>query len=465
MHELKFLKRPAEIASDTLRHLLDVHEPKCLRTYTPTQVVIRRGHGSLLETVDGKVLFDFTSGVLVANLGHNPSFWLQRYGELMGWPTSFPTTDEYISAVPMTTYNAATPLEAVASQRLLDFVERSPGSGRLTNVLWAASGSEAVQKALWACLAWDRTRPMIVATRHGFHGKKGLAGAVSGSEHDAERDPRVQFVSFPMKESQDLDRESQAFDPSPYIAELESLVHRFGRRIGTFVTEPYLGGGGSFHPPLGYLKAIQEFCHRHEILFVLDEVQSNFGRTGTMFAFEKYELEPDLVVLGKGLGNGVPTAAVVGRADVFASLGYGEGSDTWSGNPLTCAAVVATLEEFERRDVLASMQESSAGIRAGLVELKQHPFVAHVRGESGGMVWGIEMRDFASRSAAGWAEQFVLAAYLGDGDRGVHLLGPLAKKVIRISPPLTIAPAEARQAIAILHQAAARLTALAREAA
>ena len=85
-------------------------------------------------------------------------------------------------------------------------------------------------------------------------------------------------------------------------------------------------------------------------------MQSNFGRTGAMFAFETYGLEPDIVVLGKGLGNGVPVAAAVGRADVFGALDYGEGSDTWSANPLCCAAVLATLDEFASRDVLGEMQ-------------------------------------------------------------------------------------------------------------
>src|SRR5205814_2043772 len=82
-----------------------------------------------------------------------------------------------------------------------------------------------------------------------------------------------------------------------------------------------------------YMQLLQNFCREHDILFILDEVQANFGRTGRMFAFEKYGVEPDFLVLGKGLGNGVPVSAVVGRGDVMASLKYGEASDTWSANP------------------------------------------------------------------------------------------------------------------------------------
>jgi 4-aminobutyrate aminotransferase-like enzyme len=249
------------------------------------------------------------------------------------------------------------------------------------------------------------------------------------------------------------------FDPAPYQKELDALLHQFGRKIGTLITEPYLGGGGSYHPPREYLQLLDRFCKANDIVFILDEVQANFGRTGKLFAFETYGIEPDIVVLGKGLGNGVPVAAAVGRADLFGALDYGEGSDTWSANPLCCAAVLATLDEFEARDVLAAMKEPSAIIEKGLVALKELPFIANVRGEKGGMVWGVEAKDHGGRTAADWANALVLEAYLGDGGNGdgVHLLGPLSKKVVRVAPPLTITADEATASMAILAKAARRL--------
>src|SRR5262249_43038449 len=186
-------------------------------------------------------------------------------------------------------------------------------------------------------------RDMILATRHGFHGKKGLASAVTGCETDHERDPRVRFISFPMAECADVCMRDLTFESGSYRHELEALRDQFGRRLGVLITEPYLGGGGSYHPPKDYLQLLQSFCRDNDIVFILDEVQSNFGRTGELFAYETYGLEPDIVVLGKGLGNGVPVAAAAGPAGLFASLDYGEGSDTWSANPLSCAAVLATL--------------------------------------------------------------------------------------------------------------------------
>jgi 4-aminobutyrate aminotransferase-like enzyme len=332
----------------------------------------------------------------------------------------------------------------------------------MEQALWAASGSEAVQKALWAALARDRTRSMILATRFGFHGKKGLAGATTGSETDAERDPRVRFFSFPMGECADVSLRGRPLDISSYRKELDALHHQFGRHLNAVITEPYLGGGGSYHPQKEYLRMVQDFCRQQDIVFILDEVQANFGRTGDLFAFETYGLEPDVVILGKGLGNGVPVSAAVGRADLFDALNYGEGSDTWSANPLCCAGVLATLDEFAARDVLTPMRRSSAIIEEGLVRLKELPFVAHVRGEYRGMVWGVEMRDHDGLPAAQWANDFVLACYRGDdGGDAIHLLGPLAKKVIRIAPPLVITETEARTAMALMFRCAERLAGVA----
>jgi len=461
-HHVQHLGEPG---ANALRERLAAVEPRSLRTFTPTQTVIARSAGVYHWTPEGRRLFDFTSGVLVSNLGHNPTMWMHRFCLYMGWPTAgfpaipSPSATGFTTAVPMTAYNAVTPVEVDASARLLKSLQHSPGGARMERVMWAASGSEAIQKALWAAMARDKTRPMILATRLGFHGKKGLANAVTGSETDAERDPRVRFISFPMAECRDVSMREAAFDPVPYQRELDALLHQFGRKLGTLITEPYLGGGGSYHPPRAYLQLLERFCRANDMVFILDEVQANFGRTGSLFAFETYGIEPDLIVLGKGLGNGVPVAAVVGRADILDSLEYGEASDTWSANPLCCAAVLATLDEFETHDILADMKQPSATIEAALVGLKEFPFVAHVRGEKGGMVWGVEMRDHAGKTAAEWANDFVLACYLGEGrgGDGVHLLGPLSKKVVRISPPLVIKQNEATAAVSLMNRTAARI--------
>src|SRR5262245_12879264 len=428
--------------SNTVRQTIAELEPRSLRTFTPTQAVLAKSAGIFHWTPEGRRLYDYTSGVLVANLGHNPRPWLNRFADYLGW-TGVIGSDgpAYVEAVPLTSYNAITEIEAQACQRLVEGMRDCAGGRRMEQVLWAASGSEAIQKALWAALHFqEHRRPdrnIILATRDGFHGKKGLAGACTGNEQSSDRDPRVRFIAFPKSECIDVSRRGQPFDASSYRRALEAIGREFGGRIALLITEPYLGGAGSFHPPAEYLQLLQAFCREHDAIFILDEVQANFGRTGSLFAYETYGLEPDVVVLGKGLANGAAVSAAVARADVFASLEYGEASDTFSANPIACAAVLATLDIFEANDIIEHTRRVSRVVEQGLVRLKELPFVKHVRGE--GLVWGVEMCDWANRSAADWAVDCVRDCYLGDspGD-GIHLLGPLAGKVLRVSPPLVI---------------------------
>jgi 4-aminobutyrate aminotransferase-like enzyme len=441
-----------EPGSNAVRDVIDSTEPHSLRTFTPSQAVLARSAGCFHWTPEGRRLYDFTSGVLVANLGHNPRRWMQRFVKYMGWNSAdFSGSDEgYFQAATMTAYNALTSLEAEASQRLLANLQAAHGGSRLQTVIWAASGSEAVQKAIWACMRFDPARPGILATRFGFHGKKGLSGAVTGSETDPERDPRVRFITFPREECSDVDHPQKAFDPAWYRTELERVWHESHGTIGCLITEPYLGGGGSYHPPRAYHALLQDFCREKNILFILDEVQSNFGRTGSMYAFESYGIEPDFVCLGKGLGNGVPVSAAVGRRDICDQMGYGATSDTWSANPLSSAAVLATLDEFESTDIIARTRHLHTLFLDGLRRLKQTGLIVKVRGE--GMVFGIECGPHGTKTPAQTANAIVERCYRGNasGD-GIHLLGPLAGCVIRVSPPMTMSDSDALHSIELLH--------------
>ncbi|HZL88918.1 MAG TPA: aminotransferase class III-fold pyridoxal phosphate-dependent enzyme [Pirellulaceae bacterium] len=443
------ITHPGEDVSNDIRRRLAEVEPHCLRTFTPSLAVLAKSAGSYHYTPEGRKLADFSSGVLVMNLGHNPVRWWQRVIDYLGLG-AIKQGGEFCRAVTLNGYNAVTEVETLCCERLISLMKEQSGGARCEQVLWAASGSEAIQKALWASLDREESRDLILSTRHGFHGKKGLAGAVTGSEADPERDPRVKFISFPREECISVQRRQQSIDLRPYEMELNRLWDEHGNRIGTLITEPYLGGGGSYHPQKEYVQLLERFCREHDVVFILDEVQANFGRTGSLFAFTEYGVEPDIVVLGKGLGNGVPVSAAVGRADLFAAMHYGEGSDTWSANPLASAAVLATLDEYETTDVLARARQLSQVIEKGLLNLLNTGAVANIRGE--GVVWGVECAPVGGTPADAVANACVEACYRGDSHgRAIHLLGPLAGKVIRVSPPLVMPPAEAQEYLEAMH--------------
>ncbi len=451
------IQHAGEDQSNQLRSRLHSMEPLCLRTQTPSMAVISHSSGSYHWTTDGRKLADFTSGVLVSNLGHNPAAWWQRLLKYLSLDPAGPVgSDGCLKAAPLTTYNATCPLEVEATDRLLQSLRAEDGGARMEQILWAASGSEAAQKALWACMARRPGSDMILATRGGFHGKKGLAGAVTGCEDDAERDPRVRFISFPKDECRSIQRRAEPIDLDPYRAELQSLAREHDGKLCALITEPYLGGGGSYHPQPEYMQLLEQFCREHDVAFILDEIQANFGRTGSMYAFTQYGVEPDIVLLGKGLGNGIPVDCAAGRADLFESLNYGEGSDTWSGHPLGCAAVLATLDEFDNNPVLENGRNLAGVIEKGLLRLNELPAIEAVRGE--GTVWGIQCAAVGTRSANGVAIEVVEACYQGNSaGLAVHLLGPLAGCVIRIAPPLVMPVDEAQTYLDCMYELIAEL--------
>src|SRR5262249_27686013 len=135
------IQHPNEARSNACREVLARFEPKALRTFTPTQAVLKKSAGVFHWTPEGRRLYDFTSGVLVANLGHNPLSWMRGFLGYMDWPTSRPAGEGYLTAEPMTAYNAITDVEFAASQQLVELIQGCPGGKRLEQVMWAASGS------------------------------------------------------------------------------------------------------------------------------------------------------------------------------------------------------------------------------------------------------------------------------------------------------------------------------------
>lgn len=415
------IKHKGETKGNKLRHRMTKAVGCGLQTYTPSQMAVAKARGCYLWTVDGKKLSDWTSGVLVANLGYAH----RRFETLCR---------KYGKDMPHNAYNMVAEVQVRASERLI----KSMKTPKMEQVLWAASGSEGIQKAMWAAMHRYPERPILAATRAGFHGKKGLADDVTG---ESSTNPNVRFISFPMDDDLPL---------AHYEAELDALWEKHADEIALLITEPYLGAAGSFHPPLWYHQMLESWCNAHDIPLIFDEVQACFGRTGNMYAFESYKIEPDLVVLGKGMANGIPASAVVGRADLISALAYGAASDTFSGNPDACAATCATLDVFREEKVVKHCRKMAKKMRRILDALAdEFAFIKAIRGE--GLVYGIEMADGDT------ANRCVLEAYHGTGKKGVHFLGPLAGKVLRVSPPLVVTAKELHEAHTILRRAWARI--------
>ncbi|MCA1903173.1 MAG: aspartate aminotransferase family protein [Candidatus Hydrogenedens sp.] len=412
---------PNEDRGNSFRELYTKYVGHGQQTYTPSQIVVEKAQGVCLWTVDGRKLYDFTSGVLVSNLGYAHPLFEKKF-------------KEYYSAYPRNTYNMITPVQVEASKRLVE----SFGYAKAQKILWSASGSEGIQKAMWTALHRYPDRHIILATRHGFHGKKGLASDVTG---DSSPNPNVRWVSFPMGEG---------YGEDYYQKELDELWKTYPNKIALLITEPYLGAKGSYHPPKWYHQLLQKWCNLHDIPFIFDEVQSCFGRTGNMYAFQTYGVEPDLVVLGKGMASGEPASAVVGREDLIEALDYGEASDTFSASTSACCAVCATMDVFEEAKIVEHVKCTAPVLHELLIKLKEEfPFITDVRGE--GMVYGIDCVN------ADIANRCVLEAYYGTGNEGVHFLGPLAKKVLRVSPPLVITKEELEYAYRLLVSAWKRI--------
>ena len=421
-----------EPKSNKIRQIAAKYIGKGHKTYTPTLVVTKKAEEEYLWNAEGRRLIDFAAGVLVANLGHNHPDFEAAY-------------QKYIAGMPRSSYNTLTELEAYAAKRLIEKLD----CPRLQKLLWADSGSAAIIKSMWAAQHYQPDKHIIVATRYGFHGKKGLAGDTTGEESD---NPNVRFISFPTCDyctlvSEEKKRQEEVCKPI-YEAELKKLQQKHPNDIVSLITEPYLGAHGSFHPPKWYHQLLNRWCDENNVTFILDEVQSCYGRTGEMYAFQKYGIEPDIVVLGKGIGNGEPVAVTVGRSEIIDTLDYGEASDTYSGNPRACASILAVLDVYENIPVIKNCQKISPIIEAGLNRLKNDfEFVAFVRGE--GLVWGLEVKAYKGKSAAEVANECVYRFYL----EGLHLMGPLAEKVLRISPPLIISEEVAQEGLQLMHNA------------
>jgi 4-aminobutyrate aminotransferase-like enzyme len=224
--------------------------------------------------------------------------------------------------------------------------------------------------------------------------------------------------------------------------------------VAAFIAEPVLGEGGIIVPPKGYFRAIKEVLDRQDILFIADEVQTGFGRTGAMFAIEHYGVEPDILVTAKGIADGFPLSAFTTRDEIAAAFRPGDHLSTFGGNPVSCAAALANITFIEREKLSEKARDDGEYILGRLRALQEHqPAIGDVRGI--GLMIGIELVGEDGFSYAPALAEAVRDACLR---KGVLVgVGGAYGNVVRIQPPLVISREQIEHALQTLEESFAEV--------
>jgi 4-aminobutyrate aminotransferase-like enzyme len=394
-------------------------------------VVIERGQGSYLYGTGGRRFLDAVSGYGVASLGHSHPQWVE----------AVVAQADRLAVAPFETEGLAQYLSALAGVLPV----------QLNRIALFSGGAEAVEVAVrLAQTAGGKAG--VVTFQESFHGKT-AALRYTGTPASAEREALgVEWMhTAPFPACHDHDAASYPdCEESPEEA-LSTLAGREDLKgVGVVLVEPILGTAGNIPPQRPFLRGLRRLCDEKGWLLVLDESITGFGRLGTLFGFEYFDVEPDIVVLGKGLGGGFPLSAVCADALLWKCSALGAPSATsssYGGNPLACAAGLATLEIVTGELFLSRVRDVAARSAARLRQLTEHsPLVARPRGA--GLMLGFDLIDPDSGAPAD--SDRCLAIFQGCRDRGLLLTADIPR--VRISPPLTLELGEADEMFDILEE-------------
>lgn len=334
-----------------------------------TPVFAEWAEGAAIEDVDGNRFIDFAGGIGCLNMGHRaPRVTAALRAQI----------EKYLhvcfSVTPYEPYIAvAEKLNALA-----------PGNFPKKSVL-VNSGAEAVENAIKIARAYTK-RPAVICFEDAFHGRTYMSMSLTSKAHPykagfepfASEVYRIPFA-YPYRSAEGTSAEAFAH----YLEDAFKRVVA-AETVAAVIAEPVLGEGGFVVPPRDYFALLRKICQKHGILFIADEVQSGFARTGKWFASEHFGIEPDLITTAKSLGGGLPLAAVTGRAEIMDAPGIGGLGGTFGGNPLACAAALASIETIEKDGLLA--RSTSLGkkfeLRARAWQQKW-PLIGEVRGLGG----------------------------------------------------------------------------------
>lgn len=392
--------------------------------------VLHEGKGSRIRDLDGNDYLDFFGGILTVSVGHaNPEVneaVIAQLGRLSHVSTLYPTV----------------PIVELA-EKLSNITP-----GKLDQCFFTASGTEADETAYMMAQLFTGNQE-LVALRHGYSGRSLLAQSLTA--HSSYRALSTQVAAIKHAHAPYCYRCPFKLEyPSCGVAcahDVEDLIRTTTTgKIAGMLAEPILGVGGFVTPPKEYFQIVSDIVRKYGGVFIADEVQTGFGRTGKMWGIEQYGVEPDMMTMAKGIANGLPLAAVVTTHEIASAMKKGTIS-TFGGNPLSCAASKKTIEIIERDELAKNAEARGAELREGLLALKaKHGIIGDVRGM--GLMQAIELvmdepgGDRTPNPAA-------LGALMEETKKRGLLIGKggLYGNTVRISPALNIEASDVKEAL------------------
>ena len=420
---------PGPRAKAILERDRPVSSPSYPRDYP---FVISHGRGAEAWDVDGNRFLDFAAGIAVCATGHAHPRVVAAVKE---------AADKFL--------HISSDYWHEGSVRLAERLnELSPMKEPVMSFL-AQSGTESVEGAL-KLARYVSGRPRFIGFLGGFHGRSMGSLAFTSSKYTQQKGffptmPGVTHVPYPNPYRPLFAGEDQGQAVLDYIEQVLFAGALPASEVAAVLVEPIQGEGGYLVPPAGFLPGLRALCDRHGILLILDEVQAGVGRTGRMFACQHWDVVPDIMTLAKGLGSGLPIGAVVAKKRIMERWTRGAHGNTFGGNPLCCAAALATLDlvESEYAKNAAAVGEH---FTARLRELQaRHDVVGEVRGK--GLMIGMELvKDRASRAPAKALCDAVIRRAFHNG----LILLSCGASTVRFMPPLVVTKAEVDEALALL---------------
>ncbi|MDZ8109108.1 MAG: acetyl ornithine aminotransferase family protein [Nostoc sp. DedQUE12a] len=413
---------PGTRAQEIIQRDRAVTSPSYTRDYP---LVVARGEGCMVEDVDGNVFLDMTAGIAVTATGHAHPQVVKAIQEQSARLLHMSGTDFY--------YEPMVELAEKLAVRA-PFPQPENNAGFPAKVFFTNSGAESNEGAIKLARYYTK-RSLIVAFLGAFHGRTYGAMSLTGSKvvQRANFGPLVPGVThIPYGTHASLDYlEKQLFTTTLPPQEVAAIV-----------VEPIQGEGGYIVPEDGFLKRIREICDRHGILMVVDEVQAGMGRTGRLFGIEHWGVMPDIITTAKGIASGLPLGAILARPELM-TWPPGSHATTFGGNPVACAAGIATLELLES-GLMTNATHMGELLQTGLTELHyKFPRVSLPRGK--GLMVAVDLLDEAGNLDNKLRDRIIQESFL----QGLLLLG-CGKAAIRFCPPLIIDSDQIQTALQIL---------------